>query len=152
MKQVIICDLDGTLADATHRIHLTKGREKNWTKFFQECVNDKPIKDIILLLDLLRISMLADIILVSGRSDEVKTETIEWLKQNKIQYDHLLMRKHGDYRPDWKIKSEILEQQILGTLGYQKDDIKYILDDRDQVVNMWRSHGLRCLQVANGAF
>jgi hypothetical protein len=31
-------------------------------------------------------------------------------------------------------------------------DVKYVIDDRDQVVDMWRSLGLRVLQVAPGNF
>jgi hypothetical protein len=30
--------------------------------------------------------------------------------------------------------------------------IEYVLDDRNQVVDMWRSIGLICLQVAEGDF
>ena len=33
-----------------------------------------------------------------------------------------------------------------------KYQVDYVLDDRNQVVEMWRSLGLTCLQVADGDF
>jgi len=55
------------------------------------------------------------------------------------------MRQAGDYKPDYEHKKELLD--LL-----PKDRIAFILDDRDQVVNMWRENGLTCLQVDAGAF
>ena len=31
-------------------------------------------------------------------------------------------------------------------------NVKFVLDDRNRVVEMWRSLGLTCLQVADGDF
>jgi hypothetical protein len=56
-------------------------------------------------------------------------------------YRHLFMRRAGDSRPDQVIKREILDL-------IPKDRVAYVLDDRQQVVDMWRAQGLTCLQVA----
>jgi hypothetical protein len=45
------------------------------------------------------------------------------------------------------VKEEIYRQEILG-----RYNVWMVLDDRDQVVEMWRNLGLRVLQVAPGAF
>jgi hypothetical protein len=37
-------------------------------------------------------------------------------------------------------------------LGFTPENTFLVLDDRDQVVKMWRERGFRCLQVANGNF
>ena len=52
------------------------------------------------------------------------------------------MRNSGDRRPDVEVKQEILDY-------LPKDRIRYVLDDRDQVVDMRRKNGLTCLQVAD---
>jgi len=57
------------------------------------------------------------------------------------------MREVGDRRKDTEVKAEIYHRFIE-----PQYDVHYILDDRDQVVKMWRSLGLTCLQVAEGAF
>ena len=57
------------------------------------------------------------------------------------------MRKTGDNRKDCVVKREIFDAEIK-----DKYYIKFILDDRNQVVDMWRKMGLTCLQVADGDF
>jgi hypothetical protein len=59
----------------------------------------------------------------------------------------LLMRAEYDMRKDSIVKEEIYRQEILG-----RYNVWMVLDDRDQVVEMWRLLGLRTLQVAPGAF
>lgn len=151
----VIFDIDGTLADCTHRQHhihpvQIEGQpraRKNWHAFFTACVDDKPITDVIEVLHLYH-SVGYSIILVSGRSDIVRIQTEQWLENWNIPYDHLLMRKQGDYRPDDIIKEEILHRDIL----HHFSPICAVYDDRDRVVSMWRRNGLRCFQVAPGNF
>ena len=57
------------------------------------------------------------------------------------------MRKTGDNRKDAIVKREIYETHIK-----DKYQVDYVLYDRNQVVEMWRSLGLTCLQVADGDF
>ena len=82
----------------------------------------------------------------SGRSDEVRPESEAWLNQHAIGYAALWMRKAGDYRQDAIVKAEWLEAL--------PEDQRPVLafDDRQQVVDMWRAHGVRCCQVAPGDF
>jgi hypothetical protein len=56
------------------------------------------------------------------------------------------MRKDGDFRADYIVKQEILDAHI------PKDRVLFVLDDRQQVVDMWRRNGLMCFQVAEGNF
>jgi hypothetical protein len=57
------------------------------------------------------------------------------------------MREAGDHRPDWIVKKEIYNNLIS-----KEFDVKLVFDDRQQVVDMWRSIGLTCFQVAEGNF
>ena len=77
-----------------------------------------------------------------------KTET--WLRDIAgvgDLYERLYMRPEQDYRQDNVIKSEILDQMHAD--GYSPT---IVVDDRQQVVDMFRSRGLRVLQVAPGNF
>ena len=86
------------------------------------------------------------ILLVSGRqTGRGGIATEQWLYNNHVPYQHLFMRQSGDHRQDNIVKQEILDR-------LPKNQIDYILDDRNQVVSMWRSNGLTCLQVAEGDF
>ena len=58
------------------------------------------------------------------------------------------MRKDEDNRKDSIIKWELYEKHIKP----MNVNILFILDDRNQVVEMWRSKGFTVFQVANGDF
>jgi len=155
-KNLIICDLDGTIANIEHRLHYIKGPNKDWASFTKACVNDEPYKDVIEILDSLALGMgngcnvcgavEREFYFFSGRSEVVRKETEEWLKEHvPITEDRdweLYMRKEGDYRPDTTIKYEMMYE-----LKITPDDVLCILDDRQSVVDMWRKEGFRCLQV-----
>lgn len=91
------------------------------------------------------------LIFMSGREDTSMDKTRQWLSDQGVYYDwnsmKLFMRKKDDYRKDCIIKEEIFRQEILG-----KYYVKFLLDDRNQVVDMWRSLGLKVFQVAEGDF
>jgi predicted kinase len=140
VTKAVIFDIDGTLADLTHRLHHIQNGSHNWDAFFAECVNDsiiEPIRDLARLVD----NLAHKIILVSGRSDRVRVETEEWLVRHSVPYHELHMRKDGDFRQDFIIKSEILDQLLA-----EGNEIAFVVDDRPSVVAMWRDRGLTCLQ------
>jgi predicted kinase len=140
MTKAVIFDIDGTLSDASHRLHHIKGRSPNWDSFFAECINDPPIEPIH---DLARAVHAQGyrIILVSGRSDKVRDLTEAWIAQHAVPFDDLHMRPEGDYRQDYVVKS-----QILNAILAEGNEIAFVVDDRPSVVAMWRDRGLTCLQ------
>jgi len=80
--------------------------------------------------------------------DSSQPQTERWLAKHNVPYDMLIMRKHTDTRKDSIIKKEIFDEHIKG-----KYFVRFVLDDRNQVVDMWRQDlGLPCLQVYYGDF
>ena len=74
--------------------------------------------------------------------------TEEWLNENGIQRDLLCMREAGNTEKDSVVKKRMFEENIRGQYF-----VKFVVDDRDQVVDMWRKElGLTCLQVNYGNF
>jgi phosphoglycolate phosphatase-like HAD superfamily hydrolase len=146
-KDVIVCDLDGTLCDISHRTHwvqVPSGVRKNWDAFFSEVPNDTPNQAVLDLLYM--VSEYSRVIFCSGRPERCRTDTEAWLKQHLFTKYELWMREDGDFRRDDIVKQEILDKYI------DKDRVKFVLDDRNQVVDMWRRNGLHCFQVAEGDF
>ncbi len=145
MTKTIIVDIDGTLADIKHRRHFVEreNKKKDFDSFHKACVDDKPINEIIKLVQLLYGNY--GIHIFSGRSKLIKKETIAWLKKHNINYNKLIMREERDYTPDYELKKKWLDK-------YNKEDIAFVIDDRDRLVKMWREQGLTCLQCANGDF
>ena len=88
------------------------------------------------------------VILLSGREQLYREPTERFLLKHQIAYDLLLMRTTNDYRKDNVIKKELFQQEIAG-----KYFIEFLLDDRNQVVEMWRKDlHLPCFQVNYGDF
>jgi len=141
----MVFDLDGTLADLSHRLHYIRSMPKDWDSFFEHCINDSPIHEIIDLNNMFY-EKYNWIEVWSGRSDVTRDVTIKWLEINGVKYDVLRMRKKRDHRADDVIKEEMLHalpRDMWPNMAF---------DDRDRVVAMWRRNGIRCLQVAPGDF
>lgn len=133
LPDVIICDLDGTLALICDRNPYDASSCEN------DLVNE-PVRSI------LQNSGKA-IMFVSGREDKYKPQTLAWLAKHSISFASIHMRKSGDSRKDSIVKKEIYEEFI-----FNKYNVDFVLDDRDQVVRVWRDLGLTCLQVDYGDF
>lgn len=159
MKPLYIFDLDGTLALINHRRHFVERDrgEQDWESFHAACVDDAPNLPVIRVMESLR--RFADVWIFSGRSDEVREQTVEWLLKHTSflssdfdivsgTQDVLTMRSHGDYTPDDRLKKQWLDYM----LECDKRRIIAVFDDRDRVVAMWRRAGIACLQVADGDF
>ncbi|MBX7147071.1 MAG: hypothetical protein K1X44_07170 [Alphaproteobacteria bacterium] len=142
---MVIFDLDGTLANIEHRIHFIQGKKRKWRDFFAACIDDKPHEAVITILQALY--PLFKIYIVSGRSDEVRKQTEDWLRLNHVPYHHLIMRKEGDHIPDTILKISWVHQGLI-----PKDHILCVFDDRNKVVKMWRDAGITCFQVVEGDF
>ena len=131
----IIVDMDGTLA-------LFNGRSPYEE---QKCDTDLPNEPVVETVKKWQDAV--DVVICSGRTDDVKEKTIDWLRRYGIEFKALHMRQTGDVRKDAVVKAEIYREQIEG-----KYNVKFVLDDRNQVVELWRDLGLTVFQVAEGDF
>lgn len=151
--KAIICDLDGTLCDVSHRRHFVSNGNKNYDAFNSACVDDpcvEPIRQLLFIVDCLNYHASLEkiaIILCSGRGNEWRQETVEWLQYFNVPFTELYMRAEKDYRSDVIVKREMLNE--IRNEGYE---VLFTIDDRASVVQMWRDEGLTCLQAAPGDF
>jgi predicted kinase len=137
LPDAVICDIDGTLA------HMNGKRGPfDWEK-----VDRDDLDEIVANLIKMHHSSGTKVLMVSGRDGSCRELTEDWLKFYAVPYDKLYMRPVNDFRKDTLIKKEIYEKNIKG-----KYNVLAVYDDRDQVVKMWRSLGLKVLQVAEGKF
>jgi hypothetical protein len=152
MKGLYIFDLDGTLALIDHRRHFVADKKnQQWDKFYRACTEDKPSYVVTEIFRQLKRD--SDVLIFSGRSDLVKVETMTWLAyycditlNRALQI--LTMRKHGDSTPDHILKKKWYDELS----DWDKTRLICVFDDRQKVVDMWRSLGITCLQVAPGNF
>lgn len=146
-RPAIIIDLDGTLADNNHRRKHIEGENNNdWKKYYEKIPEDSLNYWCKEIID--RFKNDYRIYLVTGRegTKQIKTDTKVWLADNNIYYDELHFRDKEDYRKDSKVKKEILEEEI------RPHEVVFAVDDRQQVVDMWRNQDITTLQCAEGDF
>lgn len=137
LPKAIICDLDGTLAIIHDRSPFDG----------LACGSDRLNEPVARLVRTYRAAGL-QVLMMSGRQDEARAATENWLKAHDLPYDALLMRATGDSRKDALVKKDLYEQHVRGRYF-----VEMVLDDRNQVVDLWRLElGLPCMQVNYGDF
>jgi len=135
----VLCDLDGTLS-----LFDAKGHRGPYDASLadQDDVN-VPVRRALW-------SMYKNgykIIYLSARENIYEPQTLKFLTENVCPPGDLFMRAKDDGRKDWIVKGELFEQHIRGV-----HNVAFVLDDRNQVVEFWRSLGLTVFQVAPGDF
>ncbi len=146
-KKTIIFDVDGTLADIWHRRKFLEQVNPDWKSFNEKMGDDTPNAPIVELYKTLWDTGKYNIVITSGRSEKDRKITEQWLVWNEIPFENLEMRQDNDNRADYIIKEEILKKLIA-----EGRDILFVVDDRQQVVDMWRRNGIHCLQCDTGDF
>lgn len=145
MSKTVICDLDGTLFNIDHRLHFIEGEEKDWEAFYAACKFDSTNIWCYELLGALQQAG-HKIVFISGRQGSTMGTTNRMISEMGFRRYAIYMREDGDHRPDYEVKREL----YLANL--QEDVILFAIDDRQQVVDMYRELGLTVLQCDKGAF
>lgn len=137
LERAVIFDVDGTLAEMYNR------SPYDWHKVGF----DLPKMEVIRLAKLYKVNGFK-LIIFTGRDGSCLSETQDWLLKNGVDYDEVHIRPEGNNEKDSVIKKELFEKNIRG-----KYYVELVVDDRNQVVDMWRKElGLTCLQVNYGDF
>lgn len=144
---IVLFDIDGTMADVTDRVHHLHGTEQDWDAFFDAMDADIPIQSVVNLYKKLWDHTDYDLILLTGRPESYRQKTLEWCEKHGIPVKELLMRGNNDSRHDDIIKEDFLKM-------FQKEgrNVAFVVEDRNSVVAMWRRNGILCLQCAEGDF
>lgn len=165
MSQIVL-DIDGTLADATHRLHLLPKRaaedldrptEAEWAAFMapELVAQDTYNHDVWYAVRGLALMSLHPPLIFTGRRDSLRDVTMKWLSFGSGLFDVapwfdraiLMMRADGDRRASWQVKRDHLawarENGHTPTVAFE---------DRARDAAMYREHGLTCFQVAEGRY
>jgi predicted kinase len=131
----VIVDVDGTLAQMNGRSPYA------WDQVHTDTPNTMVVQVVNSL------AQRHAIVVLSGRDGSCASATFDWLVKHGLTFTALKTRTAGDNRSDYIIKQELLEQHVL-----PKYDPVLAIDDRQQVVDLWREQGIECWQVAQGRF
>ncbi len=135
-----ILDLDGCISDDSYRIPRIKWNEEDPTARYHDyhmlCGFDRPAN-----FDLFKPDPTQSILILTARPRMVEGITIEWLRRNEIDWSHLLMRETNEHTHS----AELKRRQLLSlpSFGIQLIDIDIAYDDRPEIIEMYRSFGIR---------
>lgn len=153
---IILCDLDGTVADNSHRQGFIQSTKKDWDSFYRPelILQDKPIEKAKAWVPNL-ISRVGpeNFIFLTGRPERTRQATEQWLSQNigiavrRLGYatlapysnkhlPQLVMRKDGDHRAAHVYKEELCE--FLRT----NSTTLLFLDDDERNTMMYSRYGI----------
>ena len=145
-KGLVLCDMDGTLADIKHRLHYVRDVEKkDWKSFFEGI--DKDIPRFSVLNHVMEYQREGcDIIIITARPEEYRDVTETWLRNYlpELKYQTIVMRRSGDKRPDTEVKKGMYDTY------FQHYNVEVVFDDRPSVIRMWQSNGVRVEDVGAG--
>lgn len=173
MKNIIICDIDGTLCTDEHRNHLLNydcencqgigrtylggmlskpckpcqgsGKLRKWDEYFDLCHLDPPVEAVIRCVGAMY-AQGCEIHLMTARVDTVRMKTLDWLANHGVPYHSITFRP-----ADCRVQDNVLKTKWADELG-GPERVLFVLEDRQRVVDAWRSAGYTCFQVAPGNF
>jgi len=135
--KVVLVDIDGTVSQRQARSPYDMTR----------VLEDLPIQPVVNVVFSLQHAMGIRPVFITARNEVGMADTRRWLRR-WVTYDvELYMRADGDEREDHEVKLELFDKHIRHNYN-----VRLVLDDRQQVVDMWRSLGLVCLQASAGEF
>lgn len=142
--RAVVFDIDGTLADYSHRAHHLIPPERDMKVFFSKMEKDPPVPEVIaLLVEALKKGY--RVILVTGRPGQYYKATERWLLANNIRYNELFLRHRDDWRPGVEVRREVYQKLIEPYY-----DVVYAVDDNPKMIDLWKSLGVKSLLVGTG--
>ena len=141
MANIILCDIDGTVADNSHRQHFLEGK-KDWDDFFDALDLDEPIYEIINKMNDEH-NQGREIIFLTGRPERYRDPTENWLKQYFNFPLRVVMRPNDNKKNKLLTKKEMFEQ------NFNIDEIFYVIDNDEDLLNMWTDMQLKVVGVTD---
>jgi predicted kinase len=139
-RQAFIFDMDGTLANIEGIRHFVAGKYRNFDGFHRSSVWSPANVQVAELAKQAHLQGYS-IVITTARNETYRAVTQKWLDDNNIPYENIYMRADGDFRKDHIVKKEILKNIL------QHYDVVHAVDDRDEVIDVWRSAGIGTTRV-----
>lgn len=140
--RVVIIDLDHTVFDSAWRDAML-GPGVDWDEYHCASVKDDPVDSIVAMINALH-AQECTIVAITGRNERYRKITNEKLLKHGVMVDYLIMRSDEDYRRSPEMKVAALQQHV------DLRSVLFALDDRDDVIQAYRTLGITTLQVQHG--
>lgn len=149
---IYVFDIDGTVADCTHRLDLIdkrihpRAKDRDYNRFFEELSHDAPIEYMVSLCRTLiaasyELENYGSVVFLTGRPERTREATVDWLNEHNLTctmsddpdrdaVDNLIMRDDGDNRP-----SEICKRDLISDY-FTRDELNRAIFFEDSPANI----------------
>lgn len=148
---VVVFDLDGTLADDSHRLHYIEDSQgaallhPDWRFYYKALSEDTPRWPIVKLMHgIVPAYMECRAEIWTGRSEQYRERTEAWLYKHKIRYSALRMRADWDKSSNVQVKALMYERAAVKP--------KLIVDDNLKVIEYFQGLGVMTLAAGTKYF
>lgn len=135
-----IFDVDGTLANVDPYIHLVRGPNKDYDAFHEASIDALPNFEVVEMLNQAFFDQI-HVIIVTSRRETWRGLTSMWLAKNDIGHHALYMRGNDDYRSDYEVKKDILNNIA------KHWRVIHAVDDNPSVIALWEEHGIPTTKI-----
>ena len=135
IKNKLVIDIEGTLSNAKHRMHLLK--ENKFLEFQKQFEFDTLNKNVFLFIKQFKQFREVEIILLTAKQERYRDIVIKWLQKYNIKYDKLIM-KNEDIS-DINFKERYAKNH--------KEEILFALEDVGKIAKMFSDNGIPCLRI-----
>ncbi len=139
LPPLAVFDIDGVLADVTHRLHFLDRRPKDWRGFFGAAPQDPPLAQGVTLAQ--EAARDCEIAYVTGRPEVCRRDTLQWLRRHGLPHGSLTMRGGRDRRPARLAKPQLLARVADGRR------VAVVVDDDLEVCDAYEAAGWPVLRA-----
>ena len=139
MRPLAVFDIDGVLADVSHRVHFLEQRVQDWRSFFAEAVHDPALVDGVALA--LEAARECEVVYLTGRPERCRSDTLQWLREQALPEGSLHMRPDRDHRPARRLKPKLLSDVAAGRI------VAIVVDDDLEVCDAYEAAGWTVLRA-----
>jgi hydroxymethylpyrimidine pyrophosphatase-like HAD family hydrolase len=143
---IVLCDIDGTLSDHSHRLHHVTNKPRNYEAYYAAMANDFPIVEASAALGKILETPGVSLVLLTGRPERYRSITKDWLRTNfpEIPYHTpIIMRPDGNYA-----KASIYKETAIFELLKTGEQSFLFIDDDERNTDMYSKYGIFLLAPA----
>ncbi len=139
MRPLAVFDIDGVLADVSHRVHFLQCHPADWRSFFDAAQDDVPLPEGMALSS--EAAKDCDVVYLTGRPERCRSQTEHWLSTHGFPQGPIVMRSDGDHRPARRAKPPLLRVLARGRI------VAVVVDDDQDVCDAYVKAGWNVLQA-----
>ncbi|MCY3926166.1 MAG: hypothetical protein OXG52_11800 [bacterium] len=139
-------DIDGVLADASHRQWHLDGAVRDWNGFFDAAADDSLLAGRAELVAGLGAEL--QVVLLTARPFRLRELTLDWIRRHGLRWDLLALRGPAqDMTHAVRFKRGALAR--LRSFGFVP---AFALEDDPRIVEMYAAESLPCVYVHSGYY